>query len=186
MVGKQAMNMKGMTPQMLASQQMLAVLNQQGLSVSGVKGLNNLMSNNMMAGAGGKSGSVTIQVSFLWYSFMIQSCEMLIQLFEYSPLRYWLSPMTVMIQSWEISNKSIRSFSYDSFLWDTDTVVWYSWGQVLCDFDTIVWRTEVKFCGLLMQLYAKVRSTLIWYWYSWMKSYVILMQLYDSVMSSLV
>ena len=67
MVGKQAMNMKGMTPQMLASQQMLAVLNQQGLSVSGVKGLNNLMSNNMMAGAGGKSGSVTIQVSLLFY-----------------------------------------------------------------------------------------------------------------------
>merc|ERR1712012_385702 len=50
------LGMKGMTPQMLASQQMLAVLNQQGLSVSGVKGLNNLM----MSGAN-KSGSVTIQ-----------------------------------------------------------------------------------------------------------------------------
>ena len=50
--------MKGMTPQMLASQQMLAVLNQQGLSVSGVKGLNNMMLGNNV----GKSGSVTIQV----------------------------------------------------------------------------------------------------------------------------
>ena len=80
MVGKQAMNMKGMTPQMLASQQMLAVLNQQGLSVSGVKGLNNLMSNNMMAGAGGKSGSVTIQVSLLFY--VTYSLEMLIQLYD--------------------------------------------------------------------------------------------------------
>jgi len=49
--------MKGMTPQMLASQQMLAVLNQQGLSVSGVKGLNNMMLGNNV----GKSGSVTIQ-----------------------------------------------------------------------------------------------------------------------------
>ena len=55
--------MKAMTPQMLASQQMLAVLNQQGLSVSGVKGLNNMMLGNNV----GKSGSVTIQVgaSFL-------------------------------------------------------------------------------------------------------------------------
>ena len=45
---------------MMASQQMLAVLNQQGLSVSGVKGMNN----SMMLGSGGsgKSGSVTIQV----------------------------------------------------------------------------------------------------------------------------
>jgi len=51
------MKMKGMTPQMLASQQMLAVLNQQGLSVSGVKGLNNMMLGNNV----GKSGSVTIQ-----------------------------------------------------------------------------------------------------------------------------
>ena len=50
--------MKAMTPQMLASQQMLAVLNQQGLSVSGVKGLNNMMLGNNV----GKSGSVTIQV----------------------------------------------------------------------------------------------------------------------------
>merc|ERR1719219_8348 len=49
--------MKAMTPQMLASQQMLAVLNQQGLSVSGVKGLNNMMLGNNV----GKSGSVTIQ-----------------------------------------------------------------------------------------------------------------------------
>ena len=56
---KQQMGMKGMTPQMLASQQMLAVLNQQGLSVSGVKGLNSVFGNNMSA----KSGSVTIQVS---------------------------------------------------------------------------------------------------------------------------
>ena len=54
------MNMRGMTPQMLASQQMLAVLNQQGLSVSGVKGLNSMMLGNNMAA---KSGSVTIQVS---------------------------------------------------------------------------------------------------------------------------
>merc|ERR1712241_326188 len=49
--------MKGMTPQMLASQRMLAVLKQQGLSVSGVKGLNNMMLGNNV----GKSGSVTIQ-----------------------------------------------------------------------------------------------------------------------------
>ena len=57
---KGTMNMRGMTPQMLASQQMLAVLNQQGLSVSGVKGLNSMMLGNNMAA---KSGSVTIQVS---------------------------------------------------------------------------------------------------------------------------
>merc|ERR1719150_2055785 len=49
--------MRGMTPQMLASQQLLAVLNQQGLSVSGVKGLNSMMLGNNV----GKSGSVTIQ-----------------------------------------------------------------------------------------------------------------------------
>jgi len=55
---KGTMNMRGMTPQMLASQQMLAVLNQQGLSVSGVKGLNSMMLGNNMAA---KSGSVTIQ-----------------------------------------------------------------------------------------------------------------------------
>ena len=57
---QQQMKMRGMTPQMMASQQMLAVLNQQGLSVSGVKGMNN----SMMLGSGGsgKSGSVTIQV----------------------------------------------------------------------------------------------------------------------------
>jgi len=56
---QQQMKMRGMTPQMMASQQMLAVLNQQGLSVSGVKGMNN----SMMLGSGGpgKSGSVTIQ-----------------------------------------------------------------------------------------------------------------------------
>jgi len=48
----QQMRMRGMSPQMLASQQMLAVLNQQGLSVSGGSGRN-----NMMMG----SGSVTIQ-----------------------------------------------------------------------------------------------------------------------------
>ena len=54
------MGMRGMTPQMLASQQMLAVLNQQGLSVSGVKGLNSMM----LGSNAGKSGSsVTIQVS---------------------------------------------------------------------------------------------------------------------------
>merc|ERR1719325_263399 len=57
LAGKQQMNMRGMTPQMLASQQMLAVLNQQGLSVSGVKGLNSMMLGNNV----GKSGSVTIQ-----------------------------------------------------------------------------------------------------------------------------
>ena len=67
------LGMKGMTPQMLASQQMLAVLNQQGLSVSGVKGLNNLM----MSGAN-KSGSVTIQVRnslfFTVYLIMNEKC----------------------------------------------------------------------------------------------------------------
>ena len=61
LAGKQQMNMRGMTPQMLASQQMLAVLNQQGLSVSGVKGLNSMMLGNNV----GKSGSVTIQVSVI-------------------------------------------------------------------------------------------------------------------------
>jgi len=50
----QQMRMRGLSPQMLASQQMLAVLNQQGLSVSGGSGRNNMM--NM-----GSSGSVTIQ-----------------------------------------------------------------------------------------------------------------------------
>ena len=58
-MNKNQMGMRGMTPQMLASQQMLAVLNQQGLSVSGVKGLNSMMLGNNQ----GKSGSVTIQVS---------------------------------------------------------------------------------------------------------------------------
>ena len=67
---KGTMNMRGMTPQMLASQQMLAVLNQQGLSVSGVKGLNSMMLGNNMAA---KSGSVTIQVSqtFILISFSV-------------------------------------------------------------------------------------------------------------------
>jgi len=50
----QQMRMRGLSPQMLASQQMLAVLNQQGLSVSGGSGRNNMMSM-------GSSGSVTIQ-----------------------------------------------------------------------------------------------------------------------------
>ena len=59
--------MKGMTPQMLASQQMLAVLNQQGLSVSGVKGLNNMMLGNNV----GKSGSVTIQVGDRCFSYFL-------------------------------------------------------------------------------------------------------------------
>jgi len=49
----QQMRMRGMSPQMLASQQMLAVLNQQGLSVSGGSGRSNMMM--------GSSGSVTIQ-----------------------------------------------------------------------------------------------------------------------------
>ena len=59
--------MKAMTPQMLASQQMLAVLNQQGLSVSGVKGLNNMMLGNNV----GKSGSVTIQVGASFFFLFI-------------------------------------------------------------------------------------------------------------------
>merc|ERR1712241_536003 len=50
----QQMRMRGLSPQMLASQQMFAVLNQQGLSVSGGSGRNNMMSM-------GSSGSVTIQ-----------------------------------------------------------------------------------------------------------------------------
>merc|ERR1719186_1518001 len=50
------LRMRGMSPQMLASQQMLAVLNQQGLSVSGGSGRN-----NMMIGGMNSSGSVTIQ-----------------------------------------------------------------------------------------------------------------------------
>ena len=62
--------MKGMTPQMLASQQMLAVLNQQGLSVSGVKGLNNMMLGNNV----GKSGSVTIQVGESFFSYVLYRC----------------------------------------------------------------------------------------------------------------
>ena len=62
--------MKGMTPQMLASQQMLAVLNQQGLSVSGVKGLNNMMLGNNV----GKSGSVTIQVGDSSFSYILYRC----------------------------------------------------------------------------------------------------------------
>ena len=48
-MSQQQMRMRGMSPQMLASQQMLAVLNQQGLSVSG--------------SSKGSNGSVTIQVS---------------------------------------------------------------------------------------------------------------------------
>ena len=47
-MSQQQMRMRGMSPQMLASQQMLAVLNQQGLSVSG--------------SSKGSNGSVTIQV----------------------------------------------------------------------------------------------------------------------------
>jgi len=53
-LSQQQLRMRGMSPQMLASQQMLAVLNQQGLSVSGGSGRNNMM-------IGGGSGSVTIQ-----------------------------------------------------------------------------------------------------------------------------
>jgi len=52
-MSQQQLRMRGMSPQMLASQQMLAVLNQQGLSVSGGSGRNNMMM--------GSSGSVTIQ-----------------------------------------------------------------------------------------------------------------------------
>lgn len=52
-LSQQQLRMRGMSPQMLASQQMLAVLNQQGLSVSGGSGRNNMMM--------GSSGSVTIQ-----------------------------------------------------------------------------------------------------------------------------
>merc|ERR1719474_2259402 len=51
-LSQQQLRMRGMSPQMLASQQMLAVLNQQGLSVSGGSGKNTMM---------GSSGSVTIQ-----------------------------------------------------------------------------------------------------------------------------
>ena len=47
-MSQQQMRMRGMSPQMLASQQMLAVLNQQGLSVSG--------------SSKGSNGSVTIRV----------------------------------------------------------------------------------------------------------------------------
>ena len=65
-MNKNQMGMRGMTPQMLASQQMLAVLNQQGLSVSGVKGLNSMMLGNNQ----GKSGSVTIQVSAAFICFL--------------------------------------------------------------------------------------------------------------------
>jgi len=49
-LSQQQMRMRGMNPQMLASQQMLAVLNQQGLSVSGGRG-----------GGGAGGSSVTIQ-----------------------------------------------------------------------------------------------------------------------------
>eukprot|EP00092_Neocalanus_flemingeri_P030779 GFUD01033432.1.p1 GENE.GFUD01033432.1~~GFUD01033432.1.p1 ORF type:complete len:1083 (-),score=392.27 GFUD01033432.1:570-3818(-) len=55
-LSQQQLRMRGMSPQMLASQQMLAVLNQQGLSVSGGSGRN-----NMMIGGMNSSGSVTIQ-----------------------------------------------------------------------------------------------------------------------------
>jgi len=55
-LSQQQLRMRGMSPQMLASQQMLAVLNQQGLSVSGGTGRN-----NMMIGGINNSGSVTIQ-----------------------------------------------------------------------------------------------------------------------------
>ena len=70
-MNKNQMGMRGMTPQMLASQQMLAVLNQQGLSVSGVKGLNSMMLGNNQ----GKSGSVTIQVSVSLLTYHRVFCQ---------------------------------------------------------------------------------------------------------------
>ena len=56
-MSQQQMRMRGMSPQMLASQQMLAVLNQQGLSVSG--------------SSKGSNGSVTIQVSRLRFNSQV-------------------------------------------------------------------------------------------------------------------
>ena len=59
-MSQQQMRMRGMSPQMLASQQMLAVLNQQGLSVSG--------------SSKGSNGSVTIQVSLRFDSKVTDIC----------------------------------------------------------------------------------------------------------------
>merc|ERR1719402_1678090 len=57
-MSQQQLRMRGMNPQMLASQQMLAALNQQGLSVSGGRQQNNA---NLLVPNLVNSGSVTIQ-----------------------------------------------------------------------------------------------------------------------------
>ena len=60
-MSQQQMRMRGMSPQMLASQQMLAVLNQQGLSVSG--------------SSKGSNGSVTIQVRFVLFKSKVDDSK---------------------------------------------------------------------------------------------------------------
>merc|ERR1712012_850393 len=64
-MSQQQMRMRGMSPQMLASQQMLAVLNQQGLSVSGSsKGSNGSVTiQSLGQKGGGKANSPSISIT---------------------------------------------------------------------------------------------------------------------------